>query len=41
MGGRVKSECLAKGVNPDRISVVLQEVGGLGLRLTSSSCKHF
>jgi hypothetical protein len=30
---------LAKGVNPGRKSVVLQEAGGLGLRLAFSSCK--
>jgi hypothetical protein len=44
-GNKVKGECLAwdyfaKGGNPDRKSVVPQQVGGLGLRL-SSSCKNF
>jgi hypothetical protein len=36
-----KWDYLAKGVNPDRKSVVLQQVGGLGLRVTVSSCKNF
>jgi hypothetical protein len=32
---------LAKGANPDRKSVVLQQVVGLGLRLTFSYSKNF
>jgi hypothetical protein len=30
-----------RGVTPDRKSVLFQQVGRLGFRLTSSSCKHF
>jgi hypothetical protein len=41
VSGALKLNHLAKGVNPDSKSVLLQEVGGLGLKLISSSCKSF
>jgi hypothetical protein len=41
VSGSLKRDYSAKGVNPDRKSVVPQQVGGLGLRLTSSSFKIY
>jgi hypothetical protein len=40
VSGPLKQDYLVKGVNPDRKSVVLQQAGGLGFKLRSSSCKH-
>jgi hypothetical protein len=37
--GALKRDYLATGANPYRKSSVPQQVGGLGLRLTSSSCQ--
>jgi hypothetical protein len=39
--GALKRDYLAQGVNPDREYVLPQQVGGLGLRVISSSCKTF
>jgi hypothetical protein len=41
VSGALKRDYLAKGVNSGRKSVVLQHVGGLGLRLTYSASKNF
>jgi hypothetical protein len=41
VASEIKRDYLAKGVNSDRKPVVLQQSSGLGMRLTSPSCKTF
>jgi hypothetical protein len=40
VSGALNRDYLAKGVNPDRKSMVLKQEVGLGLRLTSSSSNN-